>query len=54
MGFYSKVMIQNTYTEVGNFRSFFNAVILLICCLSGKTWKDVMYELTIKGEYNGV
>ena len=42
---FSQVQYQNELNEKNNFRSFGNAMVLLMRCATGEDWNLIMYEL---------
>lgn len=53
LNLFSTVMYQKYYNSRANFRSFGDAILLLLRCLTGEDWNLIMKELALKGSYNG-
>ena len=53
LNLFSEVMYQNFYNDRANFRTFGDSILLLLRCLTGEDWNEIMKELTLSGNYNG-
>ena len=53
LNLFSGVMYQVAYGPKNNFRSFPNAFLLLMRCVTGEEWNVIMAELALKDEFNG-
>lgn len=51
---FHKVMLQEHYNEVYNFRSFGSSCLLLIRCLTGENWPKIMDEIAHVQSYGGI
>jgi len=51
---FSQVIYQEQVNEKNNFRTFGNAMVLLMRCATGEDWNLIMYELANLSGYNGV
>ena len=51
---FSQVIYQDQLNEKNNFRTFGQAMILLMRCATGEDWNLIMYELANTEGYNGV
>ena len=49
---FATVMYRDIYNRYTNFRSFPNAIILLMQVASGENWGNLMYELSKKGNFD--
>lgn len=50
---FGTVMYRDNYKEQSNFRNIFEAIMLLLRCLTGEDWNAVMNDLTATNSYNG-
>lgn len=48
---FSTVMYKDYYNSQNNFRNIFNALLLLLRCLTGEDWNAIMHELASSSPY---
>ena len=53
LNLFSTVMYQRYYNSRANFRSFGDSILLLMRCLTGEDWNQIMKELALKSEFDG-
>jgi hypothetical protein len=53
MNVFNGVMYRDNYNEQTNFRSFDQAVLLLVRCVTGEGWNMIMIDLSLDTDYNG-
>ena len=53
LNLFSTVMYQDYYNNRAHFRTFGDSILLLLRCLTGEDWNQIMKELALQGEYNG-
>lgn len=51
---FATAMYREGYTNQSNFRSFPNAIIILMRVATGENWAEIMYELSKTDSYDGV
>ena len=50
---FGTVMYRDFYNDQNNFRNIFDALMLLLRCLTGEDWNAIMHELASDKPYNG-
>lgn len=54
LNIFGTVMYREIYNDQNNFRNIFDALMLLLRCLTGEDWNKIMHELASDKPYNGV